>query len=181
MTDVILGSDRNVDEHIPDKERAFHHHLREAYAQMPNPFVEDDDGGAFPIKLLDGKITRFDGKVISVDIWQEDERDVCVCIVPSRNEVAFTDSAFELVKQQSDRVFRQVFGRIEDLEAHAHYFGFRTGEGMVRRYSSKIAAVSDMFEIRMVHLFRKPLGAKMTIEALVTLDKILAGTEPRLP
>lgn len=175
---IQVGADRLIDPVVSERERAFHAHLRAEYDKAPNPFVEGDEGGTVPVQLLDKMITKLELRCLSADIWQEDGRDVCAHIVPARGEFAFTDSEWEVVRPQANNVFRRVFDDLAEVSCMGRYFGHRTHDINITRKSDRDKTVADLFDIRMIGLFRQPLGAKRMIEAITLLDRVVAGLEP---
>lgn len=143
------------------------------------PFVHESASDGVGVELMDRWIDRIDGEFISVDIWEEDRRDVCCHIVPATRR-NFSKSEFELIKTQVDRVFAHVFDDLPDVEARGAYFGWSAGERREPMRMSSTDPYLDLFDIRMVRLANVPLGAKKMVECVRLLDHILRGVERAL-
>lgn len=151
----------------PDKDDALFGHAANAYGNPSQIRVE-----AFGDKMVtSGRMDELD-----FDIWMEDERDICVHVLPVGDAMTFLNF-HEIARKQIDRVFAKVFGRVvrdANVQPMCDFYGFREGS-RVSRKSDPSRMGMDLFSIRMINLWGRPLAAEMVIEALKLFDDILTG------
>lgn len=178
-------------------DKAFFHQLRAEFERrkLPSHLLEGAEAPA-QLRDTDGREYEFDTTVrgvqvldkfvsttclqeIEADIWIEDDRDICLHIVPSKGELTFVE--FDFVQQQVNNVFRHVFAPMEKghgIHCVGRYWGHRTGDGHVKRITDSKWPGGDLFDLRVVGMMQRPLAVKCIVDVLRTLDRVIARHEP---
>lgn len=126
------------------------------------------------IHLLDRMITSFRLEELEADIWLEDDRDICLHLLPSRGALSF-DNYTNFVRPQLDKIFRKIFGGV--CSAQCDEYGWRYGDPNVSRKSDRNRKGMDLVCIRLFDLYNRPHAEKKTIDAVRLLDQVLCGKE----
>lgn len=152
------------------EEQRFHNLFGKEVAEASK---DDPIQGGLQVKLLDKMISSLSLEEIEVDVWMEDESDICLHILPSGGALAF-DNYREFVRPQMDRIFAKVFGGAVD-GAMCEEFGLRHGDANVSRKSDRSRKGMDLFMIRLIGLWKRPHAEKRVVEAVRLLDQVLTG------
>lgn len=190
-------AENSINTAVSERDRLFHHQLRaelkrrqapkdafEVVGERPTA-LQDKDGNSFDydpevrgVQLLDKFISTVRFQEIEADIWSEDDRDICLHIVP-KGEHTFID--FEHVRTSINAVFRNVFQPLEKthgVHCVARYWGHRTGDGHVKRITDRSWPGGDLFDIRVVNLMNRPLAESYIVDVLRHFDRVVARQEP---
>ena len=158
-------------------EADFHGQLRRAAQDglLQNELDHADVG--FSIETLDSMITVMEMECVAVDIWQEDESDIMLHLVPPNHGMEFPRYQ-DFFRPQLERAVVKVMGA--DFPVRASEFGWRHGDTEVSRKSDSKWKGCDLIQLRLIGQYRRPLAAKRIIDAMKLFNHVLKGSEPPL-
>ena len=129
------------------------------------------------IETLDSVITIMRMSHVIADIWQEDELDILLHLTPPDGELAF-DAYTEVVRPQLEACVARVMGTEHDVLCDE--FGWRHGDAHVSRKSDPLAKGMDMFQLRLLRVYKRPMAASRIVECMKMFNQVLAGKHPPL-
>lgn len=124
------------------------------------------------IQTLDAMITVAEMSHLVADIWQEDESDIMLHVLPPPPEAAF-DAYEEVVRPQLEACVARVIGMDHDVICDE--FGWRHGDRTVSRKTDVKATGMDLIQLRIIRLFKRPMAAHKVVECLRLFNSVLAG------
>jgi len=158
---------------MSDEDR-FHAELKKEFLLDPTRAVTRHE--TVEIQVLDRPITTLHLESVDVDVWMEDELDVCMHILPPESIASFFD--FHLAREQIDRVLGHHFGDVPGVTADGDFYGWRTGESNVCRRTNVDDKGRDMFFVRLRKVWKQPGAARACVKAVMRFNDILRYIEP---